>query len=83
MKLYIVFHGEFCTDKPREYMAEPIIELVTTDKNKAIEKVKELKEQISSWDWIENVDQYNDESFEYNNEYDTYGRIGIIKENIN
>jgi hypothetical protein len=83
MKLYIVFQGEFCTDKPREYMAVPKIRLITTKKKEAKEKINELREQISLLSWVEQVSNDFKESFTYNNEYDTYGYVGILKEELN
>lgn len=81
MKLYIVYEGEFCTDKPRERMATPSIILVTTNKEKAEAKVNDMYDMykdIASW---EQLDKY-DNSFEFNNEYDTYGKVGIIEKDL-
>lgn len=76
MRIYIVYEGEFTTDKPREYMAEPYILLATKDKDKAIKKFEEVKSNyIDNWD-ADDLEFYDD-FFRFNN-YKTYGQVGII-----
>lgn len=76
-KVYIVYEGEFTTDKPRDYMAEPTISLVTTDEDKAYGKLDELRKEYSE----RNLSiQHNEDSFGYNDGYKTHGKVGILTE---
>lgn len=78
MKVFIVYTGEFCTDKPRTYMAEPSVNLVTTNKEKAYEYVDKLFRQYSQRTGID-ITRFNDGCFTFEDGCDTYGSVGFME----
>ena len=83
-KIYIVYEGEFETDKPREYMAKPTIHLVTNNKQRAINKFKRLHSEFREMcglDYLSGLGEYQDNYFDFSGGY-TYGCVGIIEQDL-
>jgi hypothetical protein len=81
VKIYIVYEGEFDTDSPREYMAEPTILLVTTDE----EKAKNLLKEKFKWYKEYREDycvEYHGDNFTFTDNSYTYGKVGIITKEL-
>lgn len=76
IRVFIVYEGEFETDKPRSSDAEPYIRLVTVDKEKALEEFYRLKEKILQQ--YDKDDVYVADTYVEYDGYKVYRRIGII-----
>lgn len=71
-KIYIVYKTEIDRTKIREEELEPMITLITKDKEKAYNKLKELKEESIDYFGEEEVYDYSDHFI-----YDVYRKTAI------
>lgn len=89
--MYIVYEGEFETDKPRNNMAEPSIIAITNNFSKARNKFLEVLNKYKELRYVEIYYDENDISrsnapydyyyFDFINGY-SLGKVGILKERI-
>lgn len=78
MNVFIVYQGEFDAFRPRGYMCEPHILLITANKDEAMEKMQETKLEMLECNNVKNIYGYDD-CFEYDYNDFTYGKVGIIE----
>ena len=83
-KIYIVFKGKFETDKPREYMAKPVIHLVTNRRERAVSKLERLHtefREMESLDYLSEIGEYQDDYFDFSGPY-FYGCAGVMEQEL-
>lgn len=80
MEVYIVYEGEFETDKPRNYMAEPRIILITTDSDGAYVRFEAEKQRFKNEYDAEDM-YFGTDYFDYDG-YKRYGRVGILRKKM-
>ena len=78
-ELFIVYSGEFDTDKPRECMAMPDIIMVTKNEKQATRKLQEIYDSCAKINRLEYLSSLEDEYFEFSSDTE-YGCAGIIKQ---